>query len=486
MAVLDALEPKPVFKFFEDISAVPRGSGNVKGISDFLVKFAKDRNLEVVQDELLNVIIKAPATAGYEDHERVILQGHMDMVAVCEEGSGIDMTTTPIKLLTDGEWITADKTTLGADDGIAVAMCMAILDSKDIPHPPLTVLITTDEETGMFGAVGLDPKYIDAKKLINIDSEDEGVILSGCAGGGRFNARLSYKKTKVTGTRCRLSINGLSGGHSGALIHLERGNANCLIGRILYQLTAGEGFDFSLISLKGGEADNAIAAVSEAYIVLPEGIDFEAFTSAAAKIESEIKSELEGKDEGFKLSVSAMEKGSFDCFEAESARKALGLLCSMPNGVQAMSATMKGLVETSLNLGILRTDEENGTITLSYAVRSSVESSKLFLIDKLKLIAEAFGAAANTSGLYPGWKYSTVSPLRDTLSLVYENMYGKKPVVEAIHAGVECGFFIEKSEGLDCVSIGPDMEAIHSPAERLSVASTKNVYEYLCEVLKAL
>lgn len=486
MGVLDKVQPENVFAFFEAICAIPHGSGNVQAISDYLVRFAKERSLDVIQDDALNVIIKKPGTAGYENKEPVILQGHMDMVAVCTPESAIDMKTTPLQLEYDGEWISAKDTSLGGDDGVAVAICLAILDADDIPHPPLEVVITTEEETGMDGARALDASVLKGTRLINIDSEEEGTLLCGCAGGARFYARYLYERIKRSGTKYALSVTGLKGGHSGILAHEERGNANVLLARALYELYRREKVDISLAAMNGGSADNVIPSEAQAQIVLPADVPFETLDQAVQKIEADIRNELEVREPDLKLVLTEQGKGTFDCFDSSSMKHAVKLVCSLPNGVMRMSAAVDGLVETSLNLGILETDTERQTVTLSYGVRSSVESAKLHLLDVLRMIAKSFGAVTETGSAYPGWTYAVESPLREKMVAVYEKMYGKKPVVEAVHAGVECGFFVEKMPGLDCVSIGPDMAGIHSTDERLSAPSTQRVYAYVCEVLKEL
>ena len=486
MGVLDKLQPQPLFHFFEEICNIPHGSGNVQAISDYLVRFAQDRNLEVIQDEALNVIIKKPGTAGYEAKEPVILQGHMDMVAVCTPESGIDMKRAPLILEYDGEWISAKDTSLGGDDGVAVAMCLAILDAQDLAHPPLEVVITTEEETGMDGARSLDASVLKGTRFINIDSEEEGTLLCGCAGGARFHARYLYERIKRSGMRCEIRIDGLKGGHSGILAHEERGNANVLLGRLLYELYRKEKVDYSLSSMSGGSADNVIPSDAEAVIVLPGDTGAGELERAVKKIEKDLKAELAIKDPDLRVSITEKGKGTFDCFDSSSMKHAVKLVCSLPNGVMARSAAVQGLVETSLNLGVMTCDEKAQTVTLEYAVRSSVESAKVHLLDRLRMIAKSYGAVTETTSFYPGWTYAVESPLRDLMVATYEKMYGKKPKVEAVHAGVECGFFAEKMPGLDCVSIGPDMQAIHSTDEKLSAPSTARVFEYVCEVLKAL
>lgn len=472
------LEPKKVFHYFEEICSIPHGSGNLKKISNYLVSFAKERGLEVSQDKELNVIIKAPGSAGYEDKETIILQGHMDMVAVKDDDADINMETDPLKTGTDGEYVWAEGTSLGGDDGIAVAYCLALLDSDDIPHPPLEVVITTNEETGMFGAAAIDLSGLKGRKLINIDNEEEGVFITSCAGGARVYSELPVTRTIAGGKRISVEVSGLLGGHSGEMIIKGRGNANIILARTLLEALDNAGG--CIESISGGVADNAIPSSAAAQIVIADK-DIAAFKESVSSTETDIRGELEGKDSDLKITVKEEDGDSAEAMDSESTRKLLQLICSMPDGVQAMSADVEGLVETSLNLGILKTTEN--AVTIEQSTRSSVESSKDFLIRRIRTISESYGAKVTVSGSYPGWKYRPKSDLRDHMVKVYRDLYGKDPKLEAIHAGLECGILSEKIEGLDCISIGPDMEDIHSTGERLSVESAANVWEYLKAVL---
>ena len=478
---LENLQPQEVFTFFEKLCSIPHGSYNLQQISDYLVSFAKERNLEVTQDKELNVIIKAPGTAGYEDKEPVILQGHMDMVAVKDDSVDIDMKTEGLKVTTDGEYVFAEGTSLGGDDGIAVAYCLALLDSKTIPHPPLEVVITTNEETGMDGAAAIDLSGLKGKKMINIDNEVEGQFITSCAGGARVYSKLPVTRdvTFAGAKVLSVKVEGLLGGHSGEMIKCGRGNANIILARTL--LEAGDKVNINLISIDGGSADNAIPSSAAAQIVIGNR-DLETFKECVSATEADIKGELEVKDPGLKITVSEVESSFDKAITADDTKKVLTMICTMPDGVQAMSSAVEGLVETSLNLGIVVTKEAE--ITLEQSVRSSVESSKDYLIRKLKNIASLFEAGVEISGKYPGWKFRQTSELRDHMVAVYRDMYGKEPRIEAIHAGLECGILSDKIQDLDCISIGPDMEDIHSPKERLSVKSTANVWEYLKAVLK--
>ena len=472
---LENLQPASVFKFFEEICSIPHGSGNVDMISDYLVKFASDRNLDVTQDAEKNVIIKAPGSKGYEDKEPVILQGHMDMVAVKEPDADIDMTRDGLKVTTDGEYVWAEGTSLGGDDGIAVAYCLALLDSVDIPHPPLEVVITTNEETGMYGAAAIDLSGLKSRKLINIDNEEEGVFIVSCAGGARVYSELELPREKVSGLKCRILVSGLLGGHSGEMIKCGRGNANIIAARTLLDVFSETGIN--LISIEGGVADNAIPSMASAEFIIDADKEDDVKTGVRTTLEH-LKAELEGKDDNVDISFETEgEVSDEEAFTLDDSVRLLKLICVYPDGVQAMSAQVEGLVETSLNLGILKTD--GNKVTIEQSVRSSVESSKAFLIDKLTCIGEAFGAKVSVSGRYPGWKYNSKSELREHMVSVYRKLYGKDPKVMAIHAGLECGLLSEKIEGLDCISIGPDMDDIHSTSERLSVKSAANVWDFL-------
>ncbi len=478
--VLDNLKPYEVLHFFEEICGIPHGSHNIDQISDYLVSFAKERNLEVIQDEEKNVIIKAPATAGYGDREPIILQGHMDMVAVKDEGVDIDMKTEGLRLKTDGEYIWADGTSLGGDDGIAVAYCMALLDSKDIPHPALEVIITTNEETGMNGAEAIDLSSLKSKRMINIDNEEEGVFITSCAGGARIYSHIPVKRESFKGTKLVLEIGGLKGGHSGEMIKCGRGNANVLVARAL--LEAKKEVDFRIVDIKGGVADNAIPSSASAEVIVA-GNDIEKFEQSIAATLANVRGELEVKDPDVTMTVKGKESETEAmAISKEDGYKVISMICAVPDGVQAMSASVEGLVETSLNLGVLTTKEDE--VILEQSVRSSVESSKEYLLNKLQIIADSFGAATDISGRYPGWKFRQSSELRDHMVKVYKDLYGVEPKLLAIHAGLECGIFSGKIKDLDCVSIGPDMQDIHSAKEKLSVKSVSNVWDYLKAVLK--
>lgn len=481
MGSISHLQPQKVFQYFEEICQIPHGSGNVKQISDYFVEFAKVRNLECVQDEALNVVIKKPATKGYEDVPTVIIQGHMDMVAVKKPDCDMDMKTEGLKPMTDGEFVWAEGTSLGGDDGIAVAYAMAILDSDDIKHPALEVIITTDEEIGMDGAIALDASDIKGRRMLNIDSEVEGDLLVSCAGGMRVSCHLPIERENRTGLRYRLTIDGLQGGHSGVEIHKERGNANCILGRILYELESVT--DVQVISANGGLADNAIPRSAVLECMISEESK-EMFVSTVIELETALKQELLTKDKDVCVEIKALGMGSADVLDKASTLKMAYLLMSVPNGVCANSADIEGLVQTSLNLGILNLQEDE--LVLQFSVRSSLESEKKVLGQKLDAVTKLVGGYTVVSGEYPGWAYKDDSYLRDHMKAIYVEMFGKDLNIVAIHAGLECGIFAGKLSGLDCVSFGPNLYDIHTTEERMEVTSVQRTWDFILKVLETM
>lgn len=479
MGVLSNLEPKSVFHYFEELTKIPHGSGNVEQISNYLVNFAKERGLLCIQDALKNVIIVKEATPGYEKEPAVILQGHMDMVAVKEPGCPLDMKTEGLKVAMDGEEIYAEGTSLGGDDGIAVAYSLALLDSDTIKHPKLEVIITVDEEVGMDGARAIDLSMLTGNRMINLDSEEEGIFLTSCAGGARVECLVPLKTSAQQGLEAKIKIGGLLGGHSGGEIHKERGNANVLLGRLLYRIS-GE-CQVGIVAMQGGLADNAIPREAEATLVVAEE-DKDKLDNVVKKVEQELQGELASKDAGVFIQAVYQKAGSYEAVTAEDTKKAVAFLISLPGGVQGMSAELPGLVETSLNLGVMSC--KAGTLSAEFSVRSSVESAKYALIDRLLGLTLLAGGTNRITGDYPGWKYRKDSPLRDKMVRLYEKLYGVEPKVEAIHAGLECGILGSKIADLDCVSIGPDMTAIHTTEETLNIPSTRRVWEYLVALLE--
>lgn len=482
MQKLQGLQPERVFEHFEALTRIPRESGQERAISNFLVQFAKDLNLEVIQDERLNVIIKKPATPGYENHKRVILQGHMDMVCVKRDDLDFNFSEDPIPLVVDGDWIKTEGTTLGADNGIAVAMAMAILESNEIQHPPLTVLITVEEETGMFGASGLNPNDCEGDILINIDSEEEGVLLTSCAGGVRALVSLPLDYQKVTWEKKAylLTIHGLKGGHSGIEIDKHRGNAIKLLGRLLYTLNERIGIDISFVM--GGEKMNAIARSAKARIYVNSN-DIDEFQNIIQMYQEIFANELKQSDPNVTISIEDADHDNM-VFGDSVTRRFIHLLRLFPNGIQSMSASMEGLVESSLNVGVLEIKDDY--LLINAAVRSSVKSRKMEIVERIESLCELTGAKLKLTGEYPEWEYEPNSPIRDLMIGVYRELYGKEPQVAAIHAGLECGYFKEKWEHIDLISLGPNIRGAHTPEERLSISSTKRVYEFLCEVLRRI
>lgn len=480
--VLNTLEPQPVFHYFEEICEIPHGSFDTKRISDYCVRFAEERGLTCHQDDANNVIIIKEASEGYENAKPVILQGHLDMVCEKADGSDHDFKTDPLGLMIEDDWITADGTTLGGDDGIAVAYGLALLDNNTLPHPKLYVIFTTEEEVGMEGAHAIDLTPVsDAAYMINLDSEDEGIILAGCAGGVRANCTFDIRRTARSGLSCELAVSGLHGGHSGQEINRYGANASVLLGTLLNDLSQDLSFD--IIDLTGGTKDNVITKKATATIVIDPN-DEQAVTDRLKALEVLYKKNYASKDPELTLSLKTLEKGDFMVFNEASAERAIFVLMQIPNGVQAMSLDIEGLVETSLNLGIMYTKEDY--FLVSFAMRSSIGTAKEALNARVRAFTEYLGGTYTEASSYPAWEYRRESALRDMMCKTFEEMYGKTPTVEAIHAGLECGLISAKLPELDIVSIGPDMQDIHTPEERLSISSTARTWDYLVKVLENL
>lgn len=476
MPVLDHLEPNSVFRFFEELCAIPHGSRNTRAVSDWCVEFAKARGLEYYQDSANNVIIIREAAPGYEAAAPVILQGHLDMVCEKEPDCAKDMAREGLDLAVDGDLVYARGTTLGGDDGIAVAMALAVLDDPSIPHPRLEVVLTTEEEIGMLGAAALGTAPLRGRQLLNLDSEEEGVFTVSCAGGSLTRCALPVTREPFAGTALMVRVSGLAGGHSGAEIHKGRANADVLLGRVLRAMAAET--ELRLVSAAGGLKDNAIPVQAEAVAVTAAA---DRAKAAAAALAEALKGEYRAADPG--LTVELLPTKTVELpMDGASTRRALCLLACAPNGVQEMSHDIPGLVQTSLNLGIL----ETGAAELSavFCVRSSVASRKEMLHDRLRCLTEALGGTVDISGDYPAWEYCRDSALRERMVEVFREQYGHDPRIEAIHAGVECGLLCGKLPGLDCVSIGPDLTEIHTPRERMSISSVQRVWAFVLEVLR--
>ena len=475
---LAGLEPASVFGYFEEICSMPHGSRNTKQISDYLVDFAKSHELRYIQDDADNVIIFGDATPGYEDHAPIILQGHMDMVCEQDADCTIDMTKEGLDVTHDGNVVFARGTTLGADNGIAVAMGLALLSDKTIPHPPIELLITSDEEIGLLGAAAADLSELKGKALINLDSEGEGVFTVSCAGGCVATIGLPVDRHAVYGPCIRLVVDGLQSGHSGADIHRNRANANKVMGEFMNRIQ--KLMPLCLTSLAGGAKDNVIPGSCQATLVAM-GINLERINDVAEQLQAEIREQYDEPN----ATVQAFDVDALggNSLSTQSTAKVIELLCAAPNGVQSWSQDIEGLVQTSLNMGVVKLGDR---LNVTLSVRSSVNSEKQELLAQLKKLAEMFDADYAEDGAYPAWEFKKESRLRDVMVSTYKDLFDKEAKVEAIHAGLECGLFTEKIPGLDCVSIGPQMHDIHTSRERLEIGSTQRTWEFLLAVLKNL
>lgn len=471
MGLLENAKPTRVFYYFEQICGIPHGSGNTKQISDFLVDFAKEHSLEFYQDQWNNVIIYKDASPGYEDHETIIMQGHMDMVSEKDSDCDIDLEKEGLRLALDGDYLYAKGTTLGADDGIAVAYALAILEDDSLAHPPLEVVVTTDEEIGMVGAEGFDASKLHGKIFLNVDSETEGVFTAGCAGGSRPDIFVPLHRAPLGKKCCKVTLGGLTGGHSGHEIHRGGLNANITLGKFINGLG-----DINIVDIRGGDKDNAIPR--ESVCILSCDGDIRA---AADKF---VKDNYNPYDPDFYIDIE--DAGVFDTsFDAESSKKVAKLLSSVINGVQSMSDEFEGLVHTSLNLGILLINDKD-ELALSFAARSNVDDDLPEMYDKLEQSAKQFGGRCIIDKEYPAWPYLKDSRLRKIMVDIFEEMYGYKPSAIPQHIGVECSVFSQKIPGFDAVSFGPTMLDIHTTRERLDMPSAARTYDYICRVLAAL
>jgi len=479
MAVLSGLEPKAVFEYFEKLCSVPHGSGNTKLISDMCVGFAKELGLPWRQDAVNNVVIWKDASPGCEGADPIILQGHIDMVCVKTEDCAKDMAKEGLDLVTDGTWVWADKTSLGGDNGIAVAMILAILADDSLPHPPLEAVFTVDEEVGMDGAFALDCSDLKGRKLVNLDSEEEGVFTVSCAGGVRLDCFLPGKQVPLQGeTGYTVTLSGLLGGHSGAEIDKGRASANQVMGRVLYsamERIAG----LRLAGIRGGRFDNVICSGNQAVAAVPAE-QAEAFEAFIREFDKVLKNEYAGCDDGITLTCKPAAVDS--ALSKEATANILRTLLAVPQGVQAMNVDFPGLVQTSLNLGVMDLKEDGLHFTIS--VRSCIASQKAMIAQRLRAILALGGGTLAERADYPGWQYNRNSALREDILTAYRRVCGKEGRIEATHGGLECGLFVEKLPGLDAVSLGPEIRDVHSVQERLNTASTQRVYDVVCELLK--
>ena len=479
---LNNLEPQGVFQFFDEIAQIPHGSYNCKAIADYCEAFVQSHKYEYVRDQWDNIVVTVPPTAQYENAEPVMLQAHLDMVCEKTSDSTHNFETDPLDLHIDGDYIYAKNTTLGADDGIGVAMMLGILANPHLPHPKLYCIFTTEEEVGMDGATAIDlSNYKDAKYLINLDSEDDDTLLAGCAGGSHIWGNLPVRKTKAKGIVTSLKVGGLLGGHSGVEISSFGGNSNIIMGEVLHHL--GKQVDFSLISINGGNKDNAIPRETIAEIIIG--------SNDVTKVEETIKTLnntfvklLSRVDKDLHIQVNFGESAQYEVFDRESQQKVIFFLQQAPNGVQAMNRSIDGLVDTSLNLGILETTEKG--IELSFSIRSNKAESLPILCEKVATLITHLGGEYQTNGSYPPWEYKADSKLRTVMVDIYKEQHHIEPKIEVIHAGLECGIIFDKLPHLDMISIGPNMQGIHTTEEKLSISSTLKTWEYLLAVLKAL
>lgn len=472
-------KPEKLFHFFEDISAIPRGSANEKAISDYLVAFAEERNLWYHRDALFNVIIKKPASAGAKEKPAVMLQGHTDMV--CEKLAGVahDFTTDPLDLIIKDGVLSANGTTLGGDNGAAVACMLAILDDDTLTHPALECVFTTQEEIGLNGAEALDKSLLSARTMINLDSEDEGVATVSCAGGLRFGLTRPITRSKKEGMLLHLEATGLLGGHSGTDINKEHQNANLLMARMINHLFHNT--DALLVDFNGGTKDNAIPRETSATLFYSDEVAAKNAENLALALSADFSSEICPYEPAFQFLVST-ENGTADVISAEDGKAFITAMCLAPNGVQFRNMNLDGFTVTSLNLGIAATDETSASLV--FAPRSSVATLMSALKEKLCLLAETFGFEVSMHGEYPGWSFAEVSPIRDVFVQSYKELFHDDLKIEAIHAGLECGLFSDAIPGLDAIAVGPTIRGCHTPDEHLPLDSFERFYELLTDVLK--
>lgn len=477
MGILTNCNPKSVFKFFEEICSIPHGSGNTDAIASYLIEFADDHGFKSYRDAANNVVIRKPASAGYENSDTIILQGHHDMVCEKDECLSFNFETDPIVPVVDGDWIRTNGTTLGGDNGIAVAMILAILDDDTLAHPPIEAVITADEEIGLIGAFAFDCSKLTGHKLINLDSESEGVLMCSCAGGVNVHSTIPVERELRTGRIIDIKIRGLNSGHSGAEIDKGRANSNVLVGRILNSISAEP---VNIVKMEGGTRETAIAAVAALKLaVQPERTDkVKTLIDSAAEV---FKKEYATTEPNMAIDVVVGDVETASVLSTASTKLVSSVILALPDSVQEMSADIPGLVQTSSNFGILKLNEND--LYISNTVRSSMTTQKEWIVSQINAIVTLAGGKCETQGNYPGWAYNPNSVVKDTIIACWEKLSGSKATVEAIHAGVECGLFADSIPDLDCVSIGPTMADVHTPREHLSIASTERTYELLKLVL---
>lgn len=475
-------KPEKLFHFFEEISAIPRGSGNEQGISDFLVKFAQDRGLWVYQDEAHNVIIKKGGSKGAEDRPAVMLQGHLDMV--CEKVAGVehDFEKEGIDLVVKDGVLTANGTTLGSDNGVAVALMMMVLDDEDIVHPPVECVFTTEEEVGLNGARALDKSQISARTMINMDSEEEGMATISCAGGLRIECTRPITRETAEGTLLSIEISGLKGGHSGTDIDKERQNAIRVMARVIYQLMKNT--NGKLVSFDGGNKDNAIPRECSASLIYADAEEAKKAEELACSLAETLADEIMPYEENFACEITSEEGRTADAIPAEDAKAFVTAMYLAPNGVQSRNMKLDGFIVTSVNMGVVRSEADK--LVLVFSPRSSVASLQEEMKERIGLLADTFGFTADFSGEYPGWSYREVSPIREVFCESYRELFGEELKTEALHAGLECGLFSDAIPGLDAIAVGPTLNNVHTPEENLPLDSFERFYELLKDVLRRL
>ncbi len=479
---ISELEPRSVFGFFHQITQIPRPSKKEEKIRAFLVNFAKERNLDYKEDKAGNIVIRKAATPGFENRETVILQSHMDMVCEKNNDTVHNFDTDPIRTIVDGEWLTADGTTLGADNGIGVATELAVLADDSIEHGPIECLFTVDEETGLTGAMNLEPGFVDGRILLNLDSEDEGEMFIGCAGGMGTMATFSYTPEAAPANYfyLKVTVSGLKGGHSGGDIHVGLGNANKLVTRYIYKVMK-EIPEMKLVSIAGGNLHNAIPREATAVIGIPMARKEDA-RIWLNQLDADVRNELKKVDPKVAFSLESVETPA-TCIDADTTRRLILALYSCPHGVMGMSHSLEGLVETSTNLASIKMLEGN-KIYVETSQRSSTESLKEDVGNTVTAVFLQAGAEVSERDGYPGWAPNPDSPILKVAVDTYRNLFGKEPAVKAIHAGLECGLFLSKYPYLDMVSFGPTMRDVHSPDERMEIKTVGMFWNHLLEILK--
>lgn len=482
MKEFDKLKSKKVFEFFYELNAVPRPSKKEEKVSNFLKKFAEDRKLEVVQDKAWNIIIKKDGTGSLKDAPTVILQGHMDMVTEKKPGSKHNFDSDPIEMEVSGDILKAKDTTLGADNGLGVAMILAILDDDKIEHPPLECLITSDEETGMTGAHDLDPKNLSGEILLNLDTEEEGKFYLSCAGGSVNILTIPTKFADVKGLAVDFEASGLLGGHSGLMIGEGRANANKIVGRFLGYLEQA-GIKFNLINVDGGNKNNAITREAKAELVIKTA-DFDKVKEISDTLQEALKTEYTPQDKDVKVELKKKEEGTFKAMSEEDTLKVTNALVLIPFGPLYYSKIIEDLVQTSSNIGVVKTTKDS--VTLESSIRSSVKTQQDEIIAEFDALAKLVGAESDNNSFYPAWPLNTDSKIKDLCVKTWKKDFGKEPEIVAIHAGLECGILKEKMPNLDAISFGPEIHGAHTTEEQASISSTERVWEFLLDLLKAI